>query len=281
MKRLTAINIWEKAVVSKKFEEWRMRQLAGEYPYVFVDDVCLKRGWNDGEVRDVRVLTALGIDDRGYREIVGVAEKSAGNGGSWSGFLKQLRERGLKGVRLIVSDNSTELREAAGDIFPGAKRQSCVARWYEDALASCPAAHARDATIMLKAIHAQEDREAALEKAALVAEKLRKLELHATAKFVENSVEETLSYMDFPYEHRNRLRINGGLDRIMREIRRRTRGVGNFPDDHSAMMSIVAMLRRISATQLGNRQYMNVDKLFGPEGKQASERRHYQLAAEK
>ena len=92
---------------------------------------------------------------------------------------------------------------------------------------------------MLKAIHAQKDKAAARQKAALVAEKLRAMKLEwiaSIASFVENNVEETLSYMDFPYEHWSRLRTNNGLERIMKEIRRRTRVVGSFPDGNSAML---------------------------------------------
>ena len=115
---------------------------------------------------------------------------------------------------------------------------------------------------MLKAIHAQDDKEAARENAALVAVKLRKLKLEKVAEFVENSVEETLSYMDFPYEHWSRLRTNNGLERIMKEIRRRTRVVGSFPDGFSAMMLVGARLRHISTTKWGTRQYMNTCKLY-------------------
>ena len=82
---------------------------------------------------------------------------------------------------------------------------------------------------MLKAIHAQENREAAREKAVLAAAKLRQMKLDRIAEFVETSVDETLSYMDFPYEHWSRLRTNNGLKRIMKEICRRTRIVGSFP----------------------------------------------------
>ena len=89
---------------------------------------------------------------------------------------------------------------------------------------------------MLKAIHAQKDKAAARQKAALVAEKLRAMKLGRIASFVETSVEETLSYMDFPYEHWSRLRTNNGLERIMKEIRRQTRVVGSFPGGYSAML---------------------------------------------
>ena len=148
----------------------------------------------------------------------------------WSNFLRYLKERGLKGVRLIVSDKCLGLYEIIGDFFPEAKWQRCIVHWYRNAFTMCPWKHLREVVAMLKAIHAQEDKAAAArQKAALVAEKLRAMKLERIAGFVETSVEETLSYMDFPYEHWSRLRTNNGLERIMKEIRRRTRVVGSFP----------------------------------------------------
>ena len=125
-----------------------------------------------------------------------------------------------------------------------------------------PWKHVKSIAAMLKAIHAQEDREAAREKAKLVAEKLRKMNLNKVAEFVESTVEETLSYMDFPYEHWTRLRTNNALERIMKKIRRRTRVIGAFPDGYSAMMLVGARLRHISTTKWGTRQYLNTCKLY-------------------
>ena len=122
--------------------------------------------------------------------------------------------------------------------------------------------HVKSIAGMLKAIHAQKDREAAREKAKLVAEKLRKMNLNKVAEFVESTVEETLSYMDFPYEHWTRLRTNNALERIMKEIRRRTRVIGAFPDVYSGMMLVGARLRHISTTKWGTRQYLNTCKLY-------------------
>ena len=120
----------------------------------------------------------------------------------------------------------------------------------------CPYKHVKTVAAMLKAIHAQEDKEAAREKAGLVAAKLRTLKLESLAKFVEESVEETLSCMDFSTEHWRKIRPNNGLERIMKEIRRRTRVVGSFPDGYSAMMLVGARLRHISTTKWGTRQYL-------------------------
>ena len=238
-----------------KIESWRMQPIQEEHPYVFVDGVYLKRSWG-GEVQNVSVLVAIGVNSEGYREILGVAEGSREDKESWSNFFRYLKERGLNGVKLVISDKASGLVEVLGDFFPEAKWQRCVVHWYRNAFVKCPYKHAKSVAAMLKAIHAQEDKEAARQKAILVTEKLRKMKLDAVAKFVEESVEETLSYMDFPSEHWRKIRTNNGLERIMKEIRRRTRVVGSFPDGYSAMMLVGARLRHISTTKWGTRQYL-------------------------
>ena len=161
-----------------------------------------------------------------------------------------------------MSDKCSGLHGIIGDFFPAAKWQRCVVHWYRNAFTMSPWKHVKSIAAMLKAIHAQEDREAAREKAKLVAEKLRKMNLNKVAEFVESTVEETFSYMDFPYEHWTRLRTNNALERIMKEIRRRTRVIGAFPDGYSAMMLVGARLRHISTTKWGTRQYLNTCKLY-------------------
>lgn len=183
-----------------KIEEWRMRPINEEHPYVFVDGVYLKRSWG-GEVQNVSVLVAVGVNQDGYREILGVAEGSREDKESWSNFLRYLKDRGLKGVRLIISDKCLGLYEIIGDFFPEAKWQRCVVHWYRNVFNLSPWKHVREVAAMLKAIHAQDDKEAARAKAVLVVEKLRRMKLEKAAELVEKSVEETLSYMVFPYEH--------------------------------------------------------------------------------
>jgi len=116
---------------------------------------------------------------------------------------------------------------------------------------------------MLKAIHAQEDREAALEKASLVVEKLKSMKLLYAAKTVEEGIHETLTYTAFPREHWRSLRTNNPMERIMREIRRRTRVVGNFPDGRSALMLVTARLRYSAGREWGTRRYMDMSRLVG------------------
>ena len=139
--------------------------------------------------------------------------------------------------------------------------EHCIVQWYRNAFTMCPWKPLREVVAMLKAIHTQEDKAAARQKAALVAEKLRSIKLERIS-LVETSVEETLSYMDFPYKHWSRLRTNNGLECIMKEIRRRTRVVGSFPDGYSAMMLVGTWLRHISTTKWGTRQYISICKLY-------------------
>jgi transposase-like protein len=110
-------------------------------------------------------------------------------------------------------------------------------------------------------IHAQEDREAAMQKAEQVVEKLAAMKLGKAAETGREGYEETLRYMHFPREHWRSLRTNNPLERIMKEIRRRTRVVGSFPDGRSALMLVAARLRHIAGTKWGLRRYLNMDRL--------------------
>jgi transposase-like protein len=118
-----------------------------------------------------------------------------------------------------------------------------------------------DVATMLKAIHASEDLAAALEKAEAICLKLEGLKLREAAKKIRQSIVETFTYYEFPREHRIRIRTNNALERIMREIRRRTRVVGAFPDGHSALMLSAARLRHVAGTQWGTKRYLNMDLL--------------------
>ena len=119
----------------------------------------------------------------------------------------------------------------------------------------------REVAAMLKAIHAQESREQALVKAQYVRTKLLEIKLSKAAAMVHQNIEETLEYMHVPDEHWRHIRTNNPLERIMREIRRRTRVVGNFPDGNSALMLVAARLRHIAGTKWGTRRYLNMNLL--------------------
>ena len=243
-----------------KIEAWRNRPIEGVHPYVYLDGIVLKRSWA-GEVSNVSVLVAIGVSDAGYRKILGVCEGAKEDKAGWSNFLRHLKERGLKGVRLFITDACLGLVESLGEFYPEAKWQRCMVHFYRNVFSVVPAKRMMEIAGMLKAIHASEDRAAALEKVEVICAKLEAMKLKEAARKVKESIVETFTYYDFPREHRSRVRTNNALERIMKEIRRRTRVVGAFPDGHSALMLCAARLRHIAGTQWGSKRYLNMDLL--------------------
>ncbi len=150
----------------------------------------------------------------------------------------------------------------ANSPLPGAQWQRCVVHFYRNVFSLVPSGKVRDVSKMLKAIHAQEDRKAAAEKMRTVIADLRAKKLVKAAELLEESGHETLTYYGFPDSHWIKLRTNNPLERIMREIRRRTRVVGAFPDGKSCLNLAAARLRHIAGTQWSTRKYMNMTPLF-------------------
>jgi putative transposase len=120
-------------------EKWRNRPIEGNYPYVYLDGVVLKRSWG-GEVRNISVLVAIGVDQDGYRTILGVAEGAKEDKAGWSSFLRYLKERGLTGVKLIISDACLGLVESVGDFYPRPNGSAAPCTFTETSSAACPGA---------------------------------------------------------------------------------------------------------------------------------------------
>ena len=245
--------------IFERVEEWRNRPLEPKSPYIFVDGIWLKRSWG-GEVQNVSVLVAIGVSTSGFREILGVAEGSREDAESWRQFLRYLRGRGLEQIDLVVSDKSLGFLEALGEFYPDAKWQRCVVHFYRNVLHAVPRGKAKEVALMLKAVHAQEDKEAARRKSVEVISKLRAQRLEKAARIVESGCDETLSYYDFPVAHWRHIRTNNPLERLNREIRRRTRVVGSFPDGHAALMLVAARLRYMAGQKWGTQRYMNMNQ---------------------
>ena len=246
--------------IYEQIEAWRQRPITGTYPYVYLDGVSLKRSWG-GAVRNVSVLIAIGVGTDGFRHILGVAGGEKEDLEGWRGFLRHLKTRGLKGVQLIISDACVGLVDAAAQCYPKARWQRCVVHWYRNVFSHVPRGQLDVVARMLKAIHAQEDRTAAALKAKAVAAKRTTMKLRKAAALVRDTVTQTLTYYAFPSTHWRQIRTNNPLERIIREVRRRTRVVGAFPDGQSALMLVAARLRHIAATKWGTKRYLAAELL--------------------
>ena len=243
-----------------QIEEWRSKKLTEKYPYVFVDGIFLKSCWG-GSFENASVLVAIGVTEDGYREVIGTAEGLKEDTESWKNFFVCLKSRGLDGIKLIIGDKNLGMVESIGEVFPNARYQRCMVHMYRNIFSVVPRKTVKEVAKMLKAIHAQENKAAAKEKAKSVISRLREMKLNKAADKLENGLEETLTYMEFPSEHWLRIRTNNVIERVNREIKRRTRVIGTFPDGESALMLVCARLRYIASNDWGKKRYLNMKHL--------------------
>ena len=243
-------------------DAWRTRPLEGEYPYVFVDGVWHKRSWG-GSVENVSILVAIGIDAEGHREVIGVTEGMKEDRASWEQFFRGMIERGLKGVRLVVGDRCAGLVSTVNGMLPKARYQRCMVHFMRNVLSKVPPAHREWASAALKAVFAMESRESALAKAGQIATEMESRKLKAAANCLREGIGETTTYLlpEFPDGHRRRIRTNNMIERLDREIRRRTRVVGSFPDGDSALMLVCARIRYVTANEWSTRRYLDMSRL--------------------
>ena len=246
----------------ENIEKWRSQPIEGEYPYVYVDGIWLKRSWG-GEVGNVSVLVAVGVDIHGYRAVLGACEGMRESAEDWRSFFLWLRDRGLKGVQLVIGDKRSGLGDAAQEVF-GCKYQRCMVHFFRNVLNDVPKAKREAVSLMLKAIYAQESKEAARKKAAGVVQELHSMKLAKAAMCLQNGLEETLVFYSFPPKHWRLVRTTNMLERVNKEIRRRTRVVGAFPDGNSALMLVCARLRYVAGSQWGIKRYMSMQSLYEP-----------------
>ena len=248
--------------VYEDIDSWRTRPLESEYPYVFMDGVWHKRSWG-GHVENVSVLVAIGVDSEGHREVISVAEGMKEDGDSWEQFVRGMIERGLKGVRLVVGDRCAGLVSTVNSMLPKARYQRCMVHFMRNVLSKTPPTHRQWASAALKAIFAMESRESALAKAESVAAEMEARMLKAAANCLREGVGETTTYLlpEFPDGHRRRIRTNNMIERLNREIRRRTRVVGSFPDGNSALMLVCARIGYVTDNEWSTRRYLDMSRL--------------------
>lgn len=158
--------------IYEQIEKWRNLPLEKHYTYVYMDGIWLKRSWG-GEVKNISVLVAVGVNDDGYREIIGVSEGLKEDKESWREFLRYLKGRKLESIDLVISDKSPGLIEVLPEFYPEARWQRCVVHFYRNVFHMVPHNKVKEVATMLKAIHAQENLEEARKKRDTITQKLR------------------------------------------------------------------------------------------------------------
>lgn len=196
-------------------------------------------------------MVAIGVNDDGFREVIGADEGFTESSECWREFLSWLKSRGLRGVRMFTGDKAAGMVGSIAEVFPGAAYQHCTVLFYRNVLAKVPKSKRPRVAAMLKATHAMESREASEAKALAVTDELEYMKLKEAAKVVREGYAETLTYARFPAAHWHRIRTNNAIERLNREIRRRARVVGTFPDGRSALMLVTARLKYVAESEWG------------------------------
>jgi putative transposase len=225
-------------------QEWRERPL-GEIVYVYLD-ARYEKVRVAGQVRDVAVLVATGITPEGERQILGVSVSLSEHETHWKAFLKALKDRGLHGMELIISDDHVGLGAARRAVFGSVAWQRCQFHLQQNAGAYLPKQSMRlEVAAEIRSIFNATNKTRAEE---MLKETIEKYEQSAPrlSTWLEDNLSEGFSVFDFPLEHRRSIRTSNSLERINKEIRRRTRVVGVFPNEASCLRLVSALLMEIS-----------------------------------
>jgi len=242
------------ALLDSDVKKWRERPL-GKVPYVYLD-AYYEHVREDGQVRNLAILVAVGVNEAGKREVLGVSVSLSEHEVHWRAFLEHLKERGLQGMQLIISDNHAGLRAACIAIFGGLPWQRCQFHLQQNAQAfvlrkDMRAAVAED----IRTIFNAPDRATA---EAYLTKAIKKYEKSASrlAGWMAENIPDGLTVFDFPLEHRRRIRTTNGVERLHREIRRRARVVSIFPNQASCLRLVSAVLNEISEEWVSGKVYL-------------------------
>ena len=242
--------------------EWRMRALSDEYPYL-IFDARYEKVRRGGSVVSQGVLVAIGISAAGYREVLGCWVAESESEASWGAVFSELKQRGLRGVRYVVSDDHAGMVRAIERHFQGAVWQRCQVHFVRNALSLCGRQQRPLVLRLMKLVTETATREAA--KAALAAA-IAELEKKApkVARLLEEHGEEILGVYALPEAHRKRMRTTNMLERQNQELKRRTRVIRVFPHEQSCLRLIAALLMETNQEWMG-RIYLRMEEESGAE----------------
>lgn len=248
------------AELDEQVRRWRERPLnVHEYPYLILD-ARYEKVRRSGRIESTAVLVVCGIDEEGRRDVLGYWLGDSESEESWGEAFRELKERGLQGVAMVVSDAHQSIRKALGRHFQGACWQRCQVHLMRELLNKAAWQDRTELARDLKSVYASQEREICLETAEAVAVKWE-TRLPKMSRALRAGVEDTLSVLAFPQEHRRRLRTTNMVERQMREFRKRTRKVSIFPNEGSALRLFGAMMVELSDQWLGEQKcYLNMER---------------------
>jgi putative transposase len=225
--------------IDEKVKAFLDRPIEGEWPYVWIDATYVKVRRN-GRIVSVAVIMAIGVNGDGRREVLGMAIGPSEAETFWTEFLRKLRRRGLRGVKLVVSDAHEGIKAAVSKVM-NATWQRCRVHFMRNALAHAGKNGRRMVSAFIATAFAQDDAAAAKAQWRNVADQLRPT-LSKLAQFMDEAETDVLAYMSFPKEHWQKLYSTNGLERLNCEVKRRTEVVGIFPNEEAIMRLVGALL---------------------------------------
>lgn len=257
--------------LDEHLQEFSKRELEEEFPYLILD-ARYEKVREGGAVRSRAVQIAIGVDKTGHRQVLGVEIANRESGNSWKDFLKSLRERGLRGVEFVVSDDHPGLKKAVPMLFPESLWQRCYVHFLRNCLDYLPRNAEENCHKELRRLYDKQD---IAEARACLADWLKKWsgKYGRLCDFVEENVEETLSFYQLPAEHRKSMRSTNMLERLNEELKRRTRVVRIFPNEASCLRLIRAICVETHENWLEGKRYLDM-KLF----EEAKKNRELKLA---
>ena len=241
-------------------EAFRSRSLVGEHPYVWLDATYHKVRV-DGRVVSQATVVAIGVTADGERQVLGVDVGASEERAFWTAFLRSLVKRGLKGVRLVISDAHEGLKAAIGAVLSGATWQRCRVHFMRNLLATVPKGAREAIAAVVRTIFAQPDHASALTQLHKVADGLRSRFARAAA-LLEEAAEDILAYRHLPTDHQRQLHSTNPLERLNKEIKRRSNVVGIFPNGKSVVRLVGAiLLEQDDEWAVADRRYFSAESM--------------------
>ncbi len=240
-------------------EAFRQRPLESAYPYLWLDALEVKSR-EGGRTVNVTVVVATGVNETGYREVLGVDVFTSEDGAAWLGFLRSLVARGLRGVKLTISDAHPGLKAAIAAVLPGGAWQRCRAHFAQNLLAQVPKSAHLAVSSLFRSVYAQLDADSVRAQYDTV---LRSLEQRfpKAGDLLARAREELFAFTSFPKEHWRQIWSNNPQERLNKEIRRRTDVVGVFPNREAITRLVGALLAEQHDEWAIARRYFSLESL--------------------